>query len=112
MTAILAASDDLAFGVREGLRQHRRDVPKDVSLIGFEHQIGHSRGSNLTSVCVDMVDVGRQLARLADSQIEIAQQTNTTRSTVPTRLRQAQYLPSTSKRGAHAALADLPFTNA
>jgi DNA-binding LacI/PurR family transcriptional regulator len=70
VTAILAASDELAFGAREGLRQHRREVPKDVSLIGFEHQMGHSRGSNLTSVGVDMVEVGRQLARLAIAQIE------------------------------------------
>lgn len=70
VTAVLAASDELAFGAREGLRQHRRDVPKHVSLIGFEHQLGHSRGSNLTSVCVDMVEVGRQLAKLAIAQIE------------------------------------------
>jgi DNA-binding LacI/PurR family transcriptional regulator len=70
VTAILAASDELAYGAREGLRQHRREVPKDVSLIGFEQQIGHSRGSNLTSVCVDMVEVGRQLAKLAVAQIE------------------------------------------
>jgi LacI family transcriptional regulator len=71
VTAILAASDELAFGAREGLRQHRRDVPKHVSLIGFEHQVGHARGSNLTSVCVDMVEVGRQLARVAIGQIEL-----------------------------------------
>jgi LacI family transcriptional regulator len=70
VTAILAASDELAFGAREGLRQHRREVPKHVSLIGFEHQLGHSRGSNLTSVCIDMVEVGRQLARLAIARIE------------------------------------------
>jgi DNA-binding LacI/PurR family transcriptional regulator len=70
VTAILAASDELAFGAREGLRQHRREVPKHVSLVGFEHQVGHSRGSNLTSVCVDMAEVGRQLARLAIAQIE------------------------------------------
>lgn len=72
VTAILAASDELAYGAREGLRQHRRDVPKDVSLIGFQH-VGHSRGSNLTSVCVDMVEVGRQLAKLAVAQIESQQ---------------------------------------
>jgi len=70
VTAVLAASDALAFGAREGLRQHRRDVPKHVSLIGFEHQAGQARGSNLTSVCVDMVEIGRQLARLAIAQIE------------------------------------------
>ncbi|HEX4167974.1 MAG TPA: LacI family DNA-binding transcriptional regulator [Bryobacteraceae bacterium] len=70
VTAVLAASDELAFGVREGLRLHRKEVPKDVSLIGFENQAGHSRGSNLTSVCVDMVEVGRQLAKLAIGKIE------------------------------------------
>jgi LacI family transcriptional regulator len=70
VSAILAATDELAFGAREGLRQHRREVPKHVSLVGFEHQVGHSRGSNLTSVCVDMVDIGRQLAQLAIAQIE------------------------------------------
>ncbi len=70
VTAILAASEELAFGVREGLRQHRREVPKDVSLVGFDNQIGQSRGSNLTSVCVDMIEVGRQLAKLAIAQIE------------------------------------------
>ncbi len=70
ITAILAASDELAYGAREGLRQHRRDVPKDVSLIGFENERGHARGTNLTSVCVDMVEVGRQLARAAIARIE------------------------------------------
>lgn len=82
VTAILAASDELAYGAREGLRQHRREVPKDVSLIGFEQQIGHARGSNLTSVCVDMVEVGRQLAKLAVARIESRQQPQ--RVTVPT----------------------------
>ena len=74
VTAVLAASDELAFGAREGLRQHRREVPKDVSLIGFEHEVGHSRGSNLTSVSVDMIEVGRQLARLAIARIESPEQ--------------------------------------
>jgi LacI family transcriptional regulator len=70
LTAILAASHELAFGAREGLRQHRRDVPKDVSLIGFEHGVRQTRGSNLTSVFIDMVEVGRQLARAAIREIE------------------------------------------
>jgi len=82
VSAILAASDELAFGTREGLRQHRREVPRDVSLVGFENQIGQSRGSNLTSVCVDMVEVGRQLAKLAIAQIE-AQDAEGREVTVP-----------------------------
>ncbi|MBV9759116.1 MAG: LacI family DNA-binding transcriptional regulator [Acidobacteriaceae bacterium] len=83
VTAVLAASDELAFGAREGLRQHRRDVPKHVSLIGFEHQAGHARGSNLTSVCIDMAEVGRQLAKLAIAQIE-ARETHPQTVTLPT----------------------------
>jgi LacI family transcriptional regulator len=83
VTAILAASDELAYGAREGLRQHRRDMPRDVSLIGFEQQVGHSHGSNLTSVCVDMVEVGRQLARLAVAQIE-TQETAQRKALIPT----------------------------
>jgi DNA-binding LacI/PurR family transcriptional regulator len=70
LTAILAASDQIAFGAREGMRQHRREIPRDVSLIGFEHEPGVGRASNLTSVAVDMVEVGRQLARAAIAQIE------------------------------------------
>ncbi len=70
ITAIVAGSDGLAFGAREGLRQHRFEVPKHVSLIGFEHDSGRARASNLTSVSVDMVEVGRQLAKAAIAQIE------------------------------------------
>jgi DNA-binding LacI/PurR family transcriptional regulator len=70
ITAILAASDQLAFGAREGLRQHRLEVPKDVSLIGFEYDGQRGRASHLTSVSMDMAEVGRQLARVAIAQIE------------------------------------------
>jgi LacI family transcriptional regulator len=70
VTAVLAASNEIAYGVREGLRHHRREVPRHVSLIGFDPTSGKSRGSNLTSVCVDMVEVGRQLARAAVARIE------------------------------------------
>ncbi|MGH9582395.1 MAG: LacI family DNA-binding transcriptional regulator [Bryobacteraceae bacterium] len=70
LTAILAASDQLAFGAREGMRLHHREIPRDVSLIGFECELGFGRASNLTSVSVDMVEVGRQLAKAAIAQIE------------------------------------------
>lgn len=70
LTALVAASEELAAGAREGLRQHRREVPKDVSLIGFEHGSARARGSHVTSVSVDMIEVGRQLAKTAIAQIE------------------------------------------
>jgi DNA-binding LacI/PurR family transcriptional regulator len=85
MTAILAESDQLAFGSREGLRQHRREVPKDVSMIGFEYEAGRGHGSNLTSVSVDMVEVGRQLAKAAIAQME-NRQSGTANITVPATL--------------------------
>ena len=60
-------------------------MPKDVSLIGFEHEMGRARASNLTSVSVDMAEVGRQLARTAIAQIE-GQEKDTRAIDVPTYL--------------------------
>jgi DNA-binding LacI/PurR family transcriptional regulator len=103
MTAILAESDQLAFGCREGLRQHRRDVPKDVSLIGFEYQGGRGHASNLTSVSVDMVEVGRQLARAAIAQIESRQKDVVANITVPSALvKRSTCLPM--RKGEHMVL--------
>ncbi len=72
VTAILAASDEIALGAREGLLQHGKTVPRDVSIIGFQHQVETYSASPFTSVCVDAVEVGRQLARSAIKRIESA----------------------------------------
>jgi DNA-binding LacI/PurR family transcriptional regulator len=69
MTAVVAQSDDLAFGAIEALRQHGREVPKDVSVIGFDHQVEQNRATHLTSICVDTIQVGRELARSAIARI-------------------------------------------
>ncbi len=69
VTAIICGSEDLAIGARDALRQHGYEVPRRVSLIGFEHQVARSRTSNLTSVCVDTVEVGRQLAKMAVGRV-------------------------------------------
>ena len=69
VTAVICGSEDLAIGARDALRQHGYDVPRRVSLIGFEHQVARSRTSNLTSVCVDTVEVGRQLAKMAVARV-------------------------------------------
>jgi DNA-binding LacI/PurR family transcriptional regulator len=69
LTAVICGSEDLAIGARDALRQHGYDVPRRVSLIGFEHQVARSRTSNLTSVCVDTVEVGRQLAKMAVARV-------------------------------------------
>jgi len=64
LSAVVAGSDDIAHGARDALREHGKDVPRDVSLIGLE-QSGGARAAHLTCIQVDMAEVGRQLARLA-----------------------------------------------
>ena len=68
LSAIVAGSDDIAHGARDALRQHGKDVPRDVSLIGLE-QSGGARASHLTCIQVDMAEVGRQLARMALARV-------------------------------------------
>ncbi len=72
VTAVLAGSDEMAYGVREGFRQHGREIPRNASLIGFEHHRTGARRPNLTSVCVDMVEVGRRLGAMAMARSEAA----------------------------------------
>jgi LacI family transcriptional regulator len=69
LTAVLAGSDELAYGAIEALRQHGRDVPRDASVIGFDHVGDRSRSIHLTSVVVDTVQVGRELGRMLINRI-------------------------------------------
>ena len=36
VTAVFAANDHLALGIMKALREHGRDVPRDVSIVGFD----------------------------------------------------------------------------
>ncbi len=65
-TAIFAGSDDVAFGVWEQLQQSGLRVPDDIALIGFgDLPDAQRRIPPLTTVRIDYVDIGRQLARMA-----------------------------------------------
>lgn len=70
LTAVIASSEDTALGAMEALRQFGREVPRDVSVIGFSHQVAKPRTTHLTSVCVDTIEVGRQLAKCAITRIK------------------------------------------
>ena len=70
VTAVLAASEELALGVRDSLRLHAMDTPRDISLIGFDHRVSGAHLASVTSVCIDTVEVGRQLARMAIARLE------------------------------------------
>jgi DNA-binding LacI/PurR family transcriptional regulator len=65
VSAVLAGNDEIAHGVWEGLLKAGLDVPRDISLIGFDDQHGMARLQSLSSVRVDAREVGRQLARMA-----------------------------------------------
>lgn len=69
ISAVLAGNDDIAHGVWEGLLKAGLDVPRDVSLIGFDDQHGMGRLQSLTSVRVEATEVGRQLAKMAIEKI-------------------------------------------
>jgi DNA-binding LacI/PurR family transcriptional regulator len=70
VTAVLAGNDEIAYGVWEGLLKAGLDVPKDVSLIGFDDQHGMGRLQSLTSVRVEATEIGRQLAKMAIAKIK------------------------------------------
>ena len=69
ITAVLAGNDDIAHGIWEGLTKAGLDVPRDVSLIGFDDQHCMGRLESLTSVRVEATEVGRQMAKMAIEKI-------------------------------------------
>jgi DNA-binding LacI/PurR family transcriptional regulator len=71
VTAVLAGNDEVAHGVWEGLQKAHKDVPHDLSLIGFDDQHGMARLQSLTSVHVNAIEIGRQLAKMAVAKIKV-----------------------------------------
>lgn len=63
-TAILASSDQMAFGAYEALRQHGLRIPGDVSVVGFD-DLPESRWSSppLTTVRQPLAEMGALAAR-------------------------------------------------
>ena len=70
ITAVLAGNDEIAYGAWEALHKAGLDVPRDVSLVGFDDQHGMARLQSLTSVRVEATEVGRQLAKMAIAKIK------------------------------------------
>jgi LacI family transcriptional regulator len=69
ISAILAGTEETAYGVWESIRTHRLEIPRDISLIGFDDQFEEQRVSGMTTVRVDSEEIGRQLARVAIQKI-------------------------------------------
>jgi DNA-binding LacI/PurR family transcriptional regulator len=62
-TAILCATDVLAFGVMQALRELGLDVPGDVSVTGFD-DVPAAAEAQLTTIRQPLVEKGREAGRL------------------------------------------------
>lgn len=69
MTAIFA-DVDVAYGAWEALRQRGMRVPDDVSMVVLGEQQQWVNLAPLSYVAVDMVEAGRQLARMAVGKLQ------------------------------------------
>jgi DNA-binding LacI/PurR family transcriptional regulator len=68
VTAILCGNDDLALGVRRAMHDLDRQVPADVSIIGFDDVPGAAYWTpSLTTVRMDFVALGRASLALVDA---------------------------------------------
>jgi len=71
VTAVFAANDQTALGILRALHEHGRDVPGDVSVVGFDDlpESGFFIPP-LTTIRQDFEDVGRRALRALLAQIE------------------------------------------
>lgn len=61
VTAVLCGNDELALGLIRALHECGRQVPQDISVVGFDgHPLGALSIPSLTTVEQDFVDLGRR----------------------------------------------------
>ncbi|WP_199549864.1 LacI family DNA-binding transcriptional regulator [Streptomyces sp. N35] len=70
LDAVFAASDVMASGARQILREQGRRIPEDVSLVGFDDSaIARHMDPPLTSVRQPIEEMGREMTRLLLAEI-------------------------------------------
>jgi DNA-binding LacI/PurR family transcriptional regulator len=86
VTAIFAANDQMALGAMRALHELGRNIPGDVSVVGFDDmEEAHSFWPPLTTVHQDFTAVGRLSLQKLLHKVSNAD-TKNDRTTVPTRL--------------------------
>ncbi len=70
LDAVFANSDVMAVGAMEALREAGRNVPKDVSVVGYDDTIGAHCNPPLTTIRQDIIKAGRVLVRNLMQQME------------------------------------------
>ncbi len=73
LDAVFAASDVMASGARQILREQGRRIPEDVALVGFDDSaIARHMDPPLTSVRQPIEEMGREMTRLLLAEIAAA----------------------------------------
>lgn len=87
VTAVLCANDETAFGLMRALHEAGRDVPGDVSVVGFDDiALSSYTSPPLTTVKQDFRRMGTELVRIVLSQIGQPRALAIPDVTVPTEL--------------------------
>ena len=78
LDAVFVASDMMAHGALQALKDGGRRVPEDVAVIGFDDfEISRYSDPPLTTVRQPIVDMGRTMARqmlgLVDDRLDVPQ---------------------------------------
>jgi DNA-binding LacI/PurR family transcriptional regulator len=85
VTAVFAGNDQMALGAMRALHELGRDVPADISVVGFDDlEEAHSFWPPLTTIRQDFGEVGRQAIQKLLAKVDGEQDTE--KVTVPTRL--------------------------
>ncbi|MFI5680470.1 LacI family DNA-binding transcriptional regulator [Streptomyces cellulosae] len=88
LDAVFVASDLMASGALQTLRERGRRVPQDVAVVGFDdlREIAESTEPPLTTVHQDVEEMGRLMARLLVDRTEHPDAPALSSVVVPTRL--------------------------
>ncbi|MGP0049495.1 MAG: LacI family DNA-binding transcriptional regulator [Solirubrobacteraceae bacterium] len=86
-TAIFCANDVVAFGAIDAARRLRIDVPRQLSIVGFDDiPMAGWESFSLTTVRQPLVDMARHAARILINRIESPDGSEPTRLVFPTHL--------------------------
>ena len=97
-TCVVAASDEMAFGVMSAARRHGLEVPGDVSVIGIDDHV-HAGIFDLTTVRQDVEAQGRQAGALMLDALH-GQRGESTRTTTSSRSSSSSAAPPLPRRTA------------
>ncbi|GAB2575501.1 LacI family DNA-binding transcriptional regulator [Microlunatus antarcticus] len=94
VTAVLCGNDELAFGVIRGLQDAGREVPGQVSVVGFDDiPLARFWAPALTTVRQDFVALGHRSFALLHARLEDRPVASTARAEAPLVVRQSSGPP-------------------